>query len=405
MLTFNLRVLVLENHTFQRSIAVAMLQHMGCAHVFQAAEGCEAIELLKQIGSVDIVLCNFYMNDIDGLEFLSSVDALGLVKSVIISSSISAELLMNIRQFINVLDMHLLGSISNPIQYGDLKALLRKHLSIPGVNMTESAPVNYPDEEEVCSAFARGEFVSYFQPKCDLRTGEFRGVEVLTRWQHPSKGMLYPPSFMQVLERCGLLNELLFSQVKQSLALQSHLKIRGHSVNYALNVMASQLSDGSLSMGIKKLLSTYAAAGSGLTFELTESGSLEINRTTLKCLIHLRMMGCRLSIDDFGMGFSSMHRLCQLPFTEIKVDREFTKRFLVDDRSKAIINSTLALGKTLGMTVVIEGVETEEQRLQLVELGCTQGQGFLYARPMSAFHFAQWLSDRKSSLQGDLNWT
>ena len=102
----------------------------------------------------------------------------------------------------------------------------------------------------------------------------------------------------------------------------------------------------------------------------------------LENLIRLRMMGCRLSIDDFGAGFSSLQRLCQLPFNEIKLDAEFVRGLNDEPRCRAVIGSTLALGSTLGMSVVVEGIETAEQHRELLELGCTQGQGYWHARPM-----------------------
>lgn len=103
------------------------------------------------------------------------------------------------------------------------------------------------------------------------------------------------------------------------------------------------------------------------------------------------MMGCQLSIDDFGAGFSSLQRLCQLPFNEIKLDAEFVRTFEDQPRCRAVISSTLALGDALGMSVVIEGVESEQQRQQLLALGCTQAQGYLFARPMSGPDLLHWL--------------
>ncbi|WP_301282372.1 EAL domain-containing protein, partial [Vibrio cholerae] len=103
------------------------------------------------------------------------------------------------------------------------------------------------------------------------------------------------------------------------------------------------------------------------------------------------MLGCRLSLDDFGAGFSSLQRLCQLPFNEIKLDAEFVQSMLLDSRSRTVITSTLALGETFGMSVVVEGIETDEQRQRLLEMGCTQGQGYWYAKPMNGHALSQWV--------------
>ncbi|MDD5442533.1 MAG: EAL domain-containing protein, partial [Pseudomonas fluorescens] len=139
------------------------------------------------------------------------------------------------------------------------------------------------------------------------------------------------------------------------------------------------------------LLATHQTPCASVTFELTESGLLEVPAVSLENLVRLRMMGCRLSIDDFGAGFSSLQRLCQLPFTEIKLDAEFVRGLLHEPRCRAVIGSTLALGQTLGMSVVIEGIETTEQHQALLALGCTQGQGYWHARPMNGVDLLRWL--------------
>ena len=159
----------------------------------------------------------------------------------------------------------------------------------------------------------------------------------------------------------------------------------------AFNLQAAQLARSELTTSIRGILARHSAFGSGLTFELTESGLLEAPATSLENLVRLRMMGCRLSIDDFGAGFSSLQRLCQLPFSEIKLDAEFVRTLDLEPRCRAVISSTLALGETLGMSVVIEGIETDAQRLQLMSLGCTQGQGYWYAKPMSGEALLGWL--------------
>ena len=163
----------------------------------------------------------------------------------------------------------------------------------------------------------------------------------------------------------------------------------------AFNLHAAQLANPELASNVRQLLARHGAAGSGVTFEVTESGLLEAPTISLESLVRLRMMGCRLSIDDFGAGFSSLQRLCQLPFNEIKLDAEFVRTLEQEPRCLAVIASTLALGETLGMSVVIEGIETEAQCKQLLDIGCTQGQGFWYARPMAAEDFLNWLKKAK----------
>lgn len=390
---FRLRVIVLEDHAFQRSIAVNMLRQLGCKEVFEAADGAEALAVLQRVGPVDIALCDLKMEGTDGLEFMQKVKNSRLVDAIIISSSLPHDLRRTVGQIVPLLKLKLLGDVGKPLHYETLEKLLKKHLTAPPINTNLGSAIDHPSEAAVRYAIATNEFCSYFQPKFHLRTGEVNGVEVLARWAHPSRGVMSPAFFMPVLESSGLMDELLFQQIRQSLVLQRQAKKHGHSLNFAFNVQAAQLSNSNLVPQIKALLAEFSLPGSDLTFELTESGLLDVSNTNLESLFRLRMLGCSLSIDDFGAGFSSLQRLCQLPFNEIKLDGEFAQKFINDPSCRAVINNTVALGQSLGMSVVIEGIETDEQRLKLLELGCTQGQGYLYARPMSGANFLRWLDE------------
>lgn len=388
-----LRVLVLEDHLFQRSVAVSMLRQLGCQEVLEAADGAEALAVLRESGAVDIVLCDLRMEGMDGLEFLRQVGVSGLVRSVIISSSLPDDLRRVAGQMVSLLGLDLLGDICKPLGREVLEKLLKKSIIESVVQpMRSLSLLELESEEEVFRGLAEHEFRAYFQPKFDLLTGEVRGVEVLARWHHPVKGILPPSTFLPVIERCNLWDEMLFEQLDQGLSVQEQLLSQGHPLNLAFNLDTSQLANCHLTARIKAVLRTRRASGSGLTFELTETGLLEAPVTSLENLLRLRMMGCGLSLDDFGAGFSSLQRLCQLPFSEIKLDGEFIRNLKLQPRCGAVISSTLAMAKSLGMSVVIEGIETSEQLSQLQEMGCTLGQGYLYARPMCATDFMTWMS-------------
>lgn len=384
-----LRVIVLEDHSFQRAMAVSMLQQMGCSEVFQAADGAEALAVLNEVGPVDIALCDLCMDGMDGLEFLQTVGHSELVNSVIICSSLSADLRRTVRQIISFLDLELLGDIGKPLSCEILERLLKKHM--PRIAALPEQPEIFLDEAQVLQGLAAQEICAFFQPKFILATGEITGVEVLARWRHASGKVLSPACFLPVLERNDMLDELLWLQLHQGLALQKQLRALGHDLNFAFNLHAAQLSNGTLAAEIRTLLSEYGADGPSLTFELTESGLLQAPETSLECLFRLRMMGCRLSIDDFGTGFSSLQRLLQLPFNEIKLDAGFVQGLTQEQRCHAVVSSTLALGEALGMSVLVEGIETDEQRQNLLNMGCTQGQGYWYARPMSSGDLMRWL--------------
>ncbi|SEM69678.1 EAL domain, c-di-GMP-specific phosphodiesterase class I (or its enzymatically inactive variant) [Pseudomonas sp. ok272] len=390
-MTLPIRVLVLEDHAFARAVAVNMLRQLGCQEVFEASDGAEALAVLQEVGAVDIALCDLCMDGMDGLEFFQRVGPSGLVGSIIISSSLSADLRRAVCQIVSLSGLRLLGDVGKPLQVQALIPLLHSHRAVlRDDSRTQQAPVP-ASEAEVRSALRDGQFQPYYQPKFNLLTGEVCGVEVLARWLHPFRGLLSPAVFMPVLERCELLDELLFSQMDQALTLQREARQQGFELNVAFNLHAMQLAHPDLVATIKGILQAHGAPGACLTFELTESGLLEAPATSLESLVRLRMMGSRLSIDDFGAGFSSLQRLCQLPFNEIKLDAEFVRTLEDEPRCRAVIGSTLALGEALGMSVVIEGIETQAQREQLLALGCVNGQGYVLARPMSGSDLLRWL--------------
>ncbi|MBU4629262.1 EAL domain-containing response regulator [Pseudomonas sp. BF61] len=389
-----LRILVLVDTASGGSRFANRLRQAGCQEVFVATQSVHALAFLKQNGPVDITLCDFSVESTDAQDLLQTVGRSGLTGPIIISRTLSADTRSVQGQLISLLGMALLDDISKPLQPGALQLLRAKHMNEP-INELGVLPVVPATEEEVRRALAGHQLHTYFQPKFNLQTGEVCSAEALARWHHPFKGVLPPSVFMPVIERCGLLDELLFQQLEQCLRLQRQVINQGFFLNVALNLHAGQLVKPELTRRIQSTLAAHDLPGSGLTFELTETGLFEEPAISLESLVRLRMMGCSLSIDDFGAGFSSLQRLCQLPFNEIKLDGEFVRGLEHEPRRRAVISSTLALGEALGMSVVVEGIETEEQRKVLLELGCKQGQGYLCARPMSAASLLNWLELRR----------
>ena len=251
-----------------------------------------------------------------------------------------------------------------------------------------------PTEQDLRQGLRNRQFHAYFQPKFELGNGAIYGFEVLARWHHPLLGTLAPPTFLGQLAAYGLVDELLSQQLHESAILLRHLDTQGYQCTISLNVLPEQLANRYWVARVRAVLQTYALRGQSLTFEVLETSHIDSLDDCLENCEQLRKLGCGLSMDDFGNGFSSLHRLCQLPFNEIKLDRAFVRALGVDPRGQAIIVSTLALGAALDVPVVIEGVETEEQRTALLALGCTLGQGYLCGRPMDRQTLLAWLCQR-----------
>ena len=394
-----LRVLILEDQPVQRRYAVTLLAHLGCTRIIEASDGWEALQLLESNGPVDIAFCDICMEGMDGITFLRRASQRHALKSVVITSSIALDVRQAISHMATLLGLRVLGQLCKPLHEHELKRLAGKYLdddSHPACPLHVAGETN---EHQVLSALENGELEVFYQPKFDIRTLQVTSVEALARWNHPERGILAPASFIPVLERHGLMDSLLYRQIDHCLTLRKQALASEVSLTFAVNVNASQFANPQMSAHVALLLKRFDAPGSSLSFEMTETGTLDPGSISLENMVRLRMMGCGLSIDDFGGGYSSLQRLCSLPFNEIKIQAEFIRDLSSEPRSRAAISSVLSLARELNIGVVIEGIETVEQRDILITLGCETGQGYLLARPMPAHTLLPWLIGRKAITQ------
>ncbi|MEV0131249.1 bifunctional diguanylate cyclase/phosphodiesterase [Dactylosporangium sp. NPDC050688] len=236
---------------------------------------------------------------------------------------------------------------------------------------------------DLARAVAEGQFVVNFQPIVDLATGKVIGAEALTRWHHPDRGDLAPDRFLPAIERSGQLSAFADAVLDQALIAVSQWADAGHDIPVAVNVSPRSLLDPSFPDAVARRLAARGVPSSSLVIELTESVTLSKLEVVDDVLAALRDQGIRLALDDFGTGFSSLATLARVAVDELKIDRSFVAA-MNTSAPGAVVRSTVDLGRSLGLVVVAEGIEREEQRQQLWELGCPAGQGHLFARAMPA---------------------
>jgi diguanylate cyclase (GGDEF)-like protein len=233
-------------------------------------------------------------------------------------------------------------------------------------------------------ALERSEFQLLYQPKYDAAAGSLVGVEALVRWHHPACGVIAPEVFIPLAERSGLIIELgvwiLDAACRQLLAWHRE----GHPIQMSVNLSAAQFCNMRLVEDIKACLEKYALPPRYLTLEITESTAMQDVEHSMRMLRQLHALGVRISIDDFGTGYSSLAYLKRLPASELKIDRNFVQGLCEGQEDAAIVSAIIALGKTLGLTVTAEGVETREQQEFLARQGCDILQGYLLGRPVRA---------------------
>jgi diguanylate cyclase (GGDEF)-like protein len=248
------------------------------------------------------------------------------------------------------------------------------------VNTQQSA------ERELREAIAEGQFELHYQPVVDVKTRELRGVETLVRWRHPVRGMIPPDNFIPLAEATGLivpLGEWILNEAcADATAWPAHVKI-------AVNISAIQFKKGNL---FEVILGTLVKTGlppERLELEITETSLLENQEAHLTTIRQLKNLGLSIALDDFGTGFSSINYLTIFPFDKIKIDKSFTKGVLSRSECKAVVASSLALAKGLGIITTVEGVETEEQFDYMRAAGVELAQGYLFGKPVPIAEFGR----------------
>jgi len=243
---------------------------------------------------------------------------------------------------------------------------------------------------ELRRALENDELVLYYQPKVKISTGELIGAEALVRWHHPRNGLVLPDDFIPIAERTGLINPLTRYVLDAALAQERAWIDSGRPVPIAVNLSARNLHDEHFAELVADLLTTYVVPAELLELEVTESAIMIDPDRARQMLEKLSALGVRLSLDDFGAGYTSLGQLKALPIDEIKIDRSFVITMAQDRSDSVIVASIIALGHNLEMTLVAEGVETEDILRTLAGFGCDVAQGTHICEPLPPGAFDTW---------------
>ncbi len=260
----------------------------------------------------------------------------------------------------------------------------------PAMNASALAKLN--TESDLRRAIERDELLLFYQARVDVPAGRLAGAEALLRWQHPTRGLVPPGEFIPVAEESGLIVPLTAWVLRAACRqLQQWQRAGLAVVPVSINFSAQNFREDGLGELIAASLREFGIAPSLLEGEITESMLMQDVEGAVTRLQALRALGIELAMDDFGTGYSSLAYLKRFPLNVLKIDRAFVKDVLTDPHDAAIASTIITLGKTMGMAVVAEGMERVEQANFLLARGCTLMQGFLFARPVPADNFAQFL--------------
>lgn len=235
----------------------------------------------------------------------------------------------------------------------------------------------------------------HFQPKLDLRSKEVLSVEALLRWQHPKQGFISPETIVELAEQTGLISQLTYLVTENAVAQLVAWQAMGIDIEISINISAHNLKDEDFVGVMRDIVETKEVPRGLITLEITENAMMSNPMLAVKALTEFSDMGFKISIDDYGTGFSSLAYLSKLPVDELKIDKSFVIDMDKDANNETIVRSTIELAHNLGLKVVAEGIETELVWNMLRSYKCDQAQGYLMSKPIPALEFEAWLSHKE----------
>lgn len=270
-----------------------------------------------------------------------------------------------------------------------------RHFYMPG--MRDGSQMRREISTELRTALEDGELELLYQPQIRLEDGHCSGAEALLRWRHPEHGLLSPAAFLSVLDSGPMAADVGNWVVTSACAqLAAWAKAGLPDLCIAVNLSAAQLRCAHIVDVVRDALAAFALDPWQLELEITETTVLKHDAMLLDVLVELRALGVGLAFDDFGTGYASLSLLKRFPLSKLKIDRSFVEDLADNAGDRAIVRAVIAIGQSLGLGVIAEGVETEAQERILKKLGCRDAQGFRFGRPMSAGHFIDWFGARSA---------
>lgn len=404
------RVLILDDDQLVADVIGRALRSLGCETETALAPSA-FFAALGSFSPTHLVI-DLFMPEMDGLAVLHRLAELGCDARIIVTSGHELRLLESMRQSARALGLDVIGRLEKPFRMARLAELmaqqedpaeaqaaqplredvapapLRGPQALAVVQDALAAPL--PDLADLggdplaidfVTGLATGQLQLYLQNKVSCSTRSVVGHEALVRWYHPEKGIVPPAQFVPEIEARGL--EHLLARHMLELAM-SHLSRHGAGLHMSVNVSLATFRMACFRQTLGALRERYDIAPERIILELTETGTSEILPSDIDTLTRLRLDGYQLAIDDFGIGMSSLQRLVQLPFSEVKIDRMFVRDITQSEEARKIVTAIIAMARALGMQVTAEGVEDAATLKILADLGCDLAQGYYLGRPFPA---------------------
>ncbi|MCA0935813.1 EAL domain-containing response regulator [Vibrio alginolyticus] len=390
-------VLIVDDSASQREYMAQKCRDIGACQITTAEDGRRALELIAEHEKgFDILICDLEMPGLDGIELIQILGTQKSRSGLIIVSGHEKSLITAAKVMAQDEGLQVLGTMQKPIPEKRLKAIFRLHRMQK--NKEISLAVKRKREklisvEEAQDAISNNRLVLHYQPKIDMQHLVLSGVEALVRLRSEDGTIIYPNRFISVMERNNLVDELSYEVIHQAIVQHSRWCAKGMNINISINISAVSFENEDFCQRVMTLIRKSGTSAQSLTFEVTETAVVKNLGRALAVLARLKLFGCKLSIDDYGTGYSSVKQLSNIPFDELKIDRSLIDGITRSRQLQIIFDSTLLMCNKLGLSVVAEGIEKKTDWDYLQRKGCHVCQGFFVSRPLSEPDFNQWYSN------------
>lgn len=371
-----MNVLIVEDDRLQATNLKILLNRLFEGTTTVVHRGSE-VATVCEAQPIDVMFCDIDLPDINGVNLLSTLAESSRPKGVVILSAMTQDVLEITYNMCLSAGYGFVRALTKPISNQQLTQIFGEFKQYLSQEQFVSLPVLMNDDE-IDTAFNEGRFINYYQPQYSTSDNQLIGVEALVRCRHPEHGIIAPAQFITEIQVRNELDKLFWIVLENALQDMSALKV---DINLSVNMNQKTLKQ-PMSERLFALCEQYQIAPERITLELTEDEVYDCSVTSLANLANLRLRGVGLAIDDFGTGYSSLSQLATLPYTELKIDRQFIKDALTNFKSQQLTISSLHLAKSLGLKSVAEGVEDDETLAYLRELGVELYQGFVRCRPI-----------------------
>ncbi|MBF0266398.1 MAG: EAL domain-containing protein, partial [Gammaproteobacteria bacterium] len=395
-----LNVLVIDDDDFflkQIKVSLSELSIVNASFVTNANKALDLIN--QQCEHYNIIICDLNMPELDGISFIRLLSTMDYHGNIILMSGEDKKILNAVENLAHSIQLNLLGSLSKPFTREQISTLINKiDINQPEKKKQTRAKIESFSVEKIRQGLQNNELTAYFQPKIELKNMHVKSFEALARWKNDDGSIFPPVYFIQVAEDNNLIDpitDIIFEiAVKQ---LSSWLQA-GHDLSIAVNFSMYSIARTELPEKLEKMCQQAGVSCDKVIIEVTESGIVEDQHIIIEVLSRLRLKGFQLSIDDYGTGYSTIEQLQKLPFNEIKLDRSYVANSANNKESYAILSSSIDLATKLSMSIVSEGVETEEDLQVVKDLGSNYAQGYFIAKPLAQNDVLTWIENWQASI-------